>query len=48
LVFCYPVGRAPLTLPVAHVQSKLAPIFTSGTEVAQNVESQENPARILT
>jgi hypothetical protein len=46
-VFWYPVGRAPLTLPVAHVQSKLAPIFTSGTEVAQNVESQENPARIL-
>ena len=47
LAFCYPVERAPLTLPVAHVQSKLAPIFTSGTEVAQNVESQENPARIL-
>jgi hypothetical protein len=45
--FCYSVERAPLTLPVAHVQSKLAPIFTSGTEVAQNVESQEDPARIL-
>ena len=47
LAFCYSVGRAPLTLPVAHVQSKLAPIFTSGTEVTKNVESQEDPARIL-
>lgn len=27
--FCYSVGHAPLTLPVAHVQSKLAAIFTS-------------------
>jgi hypothetical protein len=46
--FCYSMGRAPLTLPVAHVQSKLTPIFTSGTEVTQNVESQEDPARSLT
>ena len=47
LGFCYSVGRAPLTLPVAHVQSKLAPIFTSETEVAQNVESQETPAPVV-
>src|ERR1035441_8011720 len=46
-VFWYSVGPALLTLPVAHVQSKVAGFSHPKQKWRKNVESQETPARIL-